>query len=174
MIQLKKEDTIIVTRHKGLVEWLNRYGITGEVKASVTPDDIRGKHVIGALPAHIAKDAFCVTSVDYICPFEKRGQELTADELEALGAKLFTYVVVPIVDSDPTDMMDETELTEEPKIIRCADCKWWRQDDDIAPYGYCYACKSGTYTEHWEISIRRKYKGDFFCADGELRTEEEE
>ena len=52
-------------------------------------------------------------------------------------------------------------------VIRCKDCKWWRKDKTDDPYGYCYACKSGTYTEHWEISIRRKYKGDFFCADAE-------
>ena len=37
----KKIETIIVTRHPGLVEWLERQGITGEVKASVTADDIR-------------------------------------------------------------------------------------------------------------------------------------
>ena len=59
-------------------------------------------------------------------------------------------------------------------IIRCYDCKWWMHDDDTDPYGYCYACKSGSYTEHWEISIRRKYKGDFFCADAELRDEEDD
>ena len=56
-------------------------------------------------------------------------------------------------------------------IIHCADCRWWKHDDDTDPYGYCYACKSGTYTEHWEISIHRKYKGDFYCADAEIREE---
>ena len=88
-------ETIIVTRHSGLVEWLERRGITGEVKPSVTADDVRGKHVIGALPAHIAQYAAYITSVDYTCPFEKRGKNLTADELEELGAKLFDYIVVP-------------------------------------------------------------------------------
>ena len=89
-------EIIIVTRHEGLVEWLARKGITGEVKPSVTIEDIRGKHVIGALPAHIAQHAQCMTSVDYSCPFEKRGKHLTADELEELGAKLFSYKVIPV------------------------------------------------------------------------------
>lgn len=92
----KKIETLIVTRHAGLVEWLERQGITGEVKASVTVDDIRGKHVVGALPAHIAQWAAYVTSVDYFCPLEKRGTELTADDLEKYGAKLFDYRVSPV------------------------------------------------------------------------------
>lgn len=62
----------------------------------------------------------------------------------------------------------------EPNLIHCADCRWWKQDEDIAPYGWCFACKSGTYTEHWDIMIRRKYQGDFFCADAEPRIEGED
>ena len=94
---MEEIETIIVTRHPGLVEWLEKRGITGKVKPSVTVNDIRGKHVIGALPAHIAQHAKYITSVDYICPFEKRGQDLSADELDALGAKLFDYRVIPVV-----------------------------------------------------------------------------
>ncbi len=94
-------ETIIVTRHPGLIEWLGRQGITGEVKPSVTVADIEGKHVIGALPAHIAQHALWVTSVDYSCPFEKRGKDLTADDLDSFGAKLFDYKVIPVIDTDP-------------------------------------------------------------------------
>ena len=93
---MEEYETIIVTRHQGLIDWLAKRGITGEVKPSVTVEDIKGKHVIGALPAHIAQWAAYVTSVDYFCPFEKRGQDLTADDLDNLGAKLFDYKVVPV------------------------------------------------------------------------------
>lgn len=92
--------TIIVTRHQGLVEWLARRGISGEVHQSVTARDVDGKHVIGALPAHIAQYALYVTSVDYVCPFEKRGQDLSADDLDAMGAKLFSYKVIPVVQAE--------------------------------------------------------------------------
>ena len=67
------------------------------------------------------------------------------------------------------------EITSaESNLIHCADCRWWKQDEDIAPYGWCFACRSDTYTEHWNITIRRKYKGDFFCADAEPRIEGED
>ena len=95
-MECKEIDTIIVTRHPGLVEWLEKQGITGEVKASVTANDILGKHVVGALPAHIAQYAAYITSVDYFCPFEMRGKDLTAEQLDEMGAKLFDYIVVPI------------------------------------------------------------------------------
>ena len=94
----KPVETIIVTRHQGLIDWLAKQGITGEVKASVTAEDIEGKHVYGALPAHIAQHALYMTSVDYSCPFEKRGKHLTAEDLDELGAKLFSYKVIPVVE----------------------------------------------------------------------------
>ena len=60
-------------------------------------------------------------------------------------------------------------------VIHCRTCKWWDTDENMFPLGYCNACKHGWYTEHWEINIRRTYKEDFFCADGEpLEVEEEE
>lgn len=87
-------DTIIVTRHNGLVDWLSRHGITGKVIASATADDVTGKHVIGALPLHLASLADRVTTVDYTCPMELRGKDLTAQQLDELGAVLNTYKVI--------------------------------------------------------------------------------
>lgn len=52
------------------------------------------------------------------------------------------------------------------EVVRCRDCRWWDKIEN-SPIGYCYACKHGHYSDKWEISIRRTYKGDFFCADGE-------
>ena len=58
-------------------------------------------------------------------------------------------------------------------VVRCKDCKWWdckTWDEKGEPlYGYCNACKHGHYSPNWEISINRKYKADWFCADGERR-----
>lgn len=59
-------------------------------------------------------------------------------------------------------------------IILCQDCKWWNQLEDGHPYGYCRACRSGTHTERWDISIKRQCKFDFFCADAEPREGEED
>ena len=56
-------------------------------------------------------------------------------------------------------------------VVRCRDCKWWDKKDE-SPYGYCHACKHGHWSEHWEISIYRTYKGDWYCADGERKYDE--
>lgn len=59
------------------------------------------------------------------------------------------------------------------EIIRCKDCRWWEKKE-YAHYGYCHAIKHRHYSRHWEINIYRTYEEDFYCADAELRTEEEE
>lgn len=64
---------LIVTRHVGLVEWLAQRGITGEVIAHATPDQVGGRHVVGALPMHLAASA--------------------ASVMDAGGASLTRYVV---------------------------------------------------------------------------------
>ena len=55
------------------------------------------------------------------------------------------------------------------EVVRCKDCRWWDKKDGDN-YGYCHAAKHGYFSEHWEISIYRTYKPDFFCADGERRS----
>lgn len=57
------------------------------------------------------------------------------------------------------------------EVIRCQDCEWWNKEDDSL-YGYCMAMKHGFFSDKWEISIYRRYKGDFYCADAERRTDE--
>jgi len=58
-------------------------------------------------------------------------------------------------------------------VVRCKDCKWWDNDEN-SPYGYCMAMKHGYNSANWEIGIYRKYKGDFYCADGEKKEDEVE
>ena len=74
---------------------------------------------------------------------------------------------------DAIDIVDEMEPAEQPEIIRCQHCKYWDRIED-SPIGYCHAIKHGYHSENWEIIIRRTYRGDFFCADGELRTKDDE
>ena len=57
-------------------------------------------------------------------------------------------------------------LKVQEQIVRCKDCKWWDKKEQSS-YGYCHAMKHGYHSEYWEIGIYRKYKADFFCADGE-------
>lgn len=87
---------LIVTRHTGMVEWLARRGITGEVKAQVTAADVRGRRVIGVLPLHLAAEAAEVVAVDMpglTLEQRQRINDLTVVEMEAAGARMTTYVV---------------------------------------------------------------------------------
>ena len=59
----------------------------------------------------------------------------------------------------------------QPEIIRCKDCRWWEKISESNCTGYCHAAKHGHFSKHWEISIIRTYRGDFYCADAERRTD---
>lgn len=62
----------------------------------------------------------------------------------------------------------------EPGLIHCLDCRWWDRLEEDHPYGYCLACRSGTHTERWEISIYRQNRYDFYCADAEPKENEDD
>lgn len=87
---------IIVTRHSGIVEWLKGQGINGEVITHVNdPDQVAGRVVYGILPYHLAFKAVKIVTIDMPeLPAEKRGVDLTPDEMDAYGAKLSAYIVM--------------------------------------------------------------------------------
>ena len=88
-------DTIICTRHAGLVAWLAARGITGEVISHVTsPDQVAGRVVYGVLPLHLAAEAEEVVVVDMPrLPAELRGVDLTPEQMDKAGATLARYRV---------------------------------------------------------------------------------
>ena len=87
--------TIIVTRHTGLIQWLKSHGIVGDVISHVEfPDQIRGKDVYGVLPLHLASVCNSVTTVDMPgLPSEKRGIDISVEEMDAYGATMSRYEV---------------------------------------------------------------------------------
>ncbi len=90
-------ETVIVTRHAGMVEWLALHGYTGNVLAQVKRSDVIGKVVVGVLPMHLAAVAAEIVTVDMpgLTP-EQRGQDLTPAEMDAAGATISRYVVTKI------------------------------------------------------------------------------
>ena len=54
-------------------------------------------------------------------------------------------------------------------LVRCGDCMYWDRLEPGHPYGYCHAAKHGYGSANWDISIYRKQKEDFFCADGDRK-----
>lgn len=85
---------IIVTRHRGVVAWLKRRGIVGEVIAHATPDEIRDRDVYGILPLHLAAEANSITVIDLpLLSTEQRGRDLNPIEMDNAGAKMIRYIV---------------------------------------------------------------------------------
>ena len=93
-------NTIVVTRHPGLLEVLRERGVVPQncedYYSHVTPELVRGKAVIGVLPLHLAAEADSVTEVALNLPPEARGRELTADEVRKYMIGVHTYKVTRI------------------------------------------------------------------------------
>jgi CRISPR-associated protein Csx16 len=87
-----------VTRHRGAAEWLRRKGIAAATVDHLDPAQVRqGDVVLGTLPVHVvaalnAKGAR-FKQLCYDTPVELRGTELSAEDLERLGARLVEYRV---------------------------------------------------------------------------------
>lgn len=90
---------IIVSRHRPLVEWLNKTGIFGDVIEHVAdPEILDGADVFGILPLHLAARCASVTEVSMPdLTLEQRQKnakgDMSVSEMDAAGAHLRTFVV---------------------------------------------------------------------------------
>ncbi|NLO80568.1 MAG: CRISPR-associated protein Csx16 [Xanthomonadaceae bacterium] len=86
----------IVSRHPGALEWLRRQGITGREVAHLDLGQVAaGDKVVGTLPismvAELCALGACYYHLELNLLREQRGRELSADELDAAGARLVPY-----------------------------------------------------------------------------------
>lgn len=89
-------ETVIVTRHPALLDLLKERGMVDnniKVRAHVTPDDVRGKHVIGILPLALAALAERVTEIPLALTPELRGKELDLETLRRVAGPAVSYRV---------------------------------------------------------------------------------
>jgi len=88
---------LVVTRHPNLVEYLRLHGFVPpcltEVVTHATPEQVRGKHVLGVLPHSLSCLCECFTEVPLNLPPELRGKELSVADLEQYAGKPVTYRV---------------------------------------------------------------------------------
>lgn len=87
---------VVVTRHPALVEYLTELGVVPagtEVVTHATAEQVRGRHVFGVLPLHLAAEAASVTEVTLRVPAELRGVELTLEQVRQFAGPLTTYKV---------------------------------------------------------------------------------
>lgn len=87
---------IIITRHPAFVEYLIEQGIADPdvpVIEHAEPSQIKGQHVVGMLPLHLAALADQVTTVPLDLPAELRGEELSLDQVRAHAGQPRHYSV---------------------------------------------------------------------------------
>ena len=90
------KNAVIISRHRGAIDWLAQQGITGTVVAHATKDDVLGKDVVGNLPLDLAALANTVTSILMTVPADMRGKDLTADDMVKMGARLQMFKVTAL------------------------------------------------------------------------------
>jgi len=94
--------TYFVSRHPGAIDWSRRLGIRVDRQLDhldidrITPGDV----VIGSLPVNLA-GAVCARNARYIhltldLPFDARGVELDAEDMQRFGAKLEEYRITRV------------------------------------------------------------------------------
>ena len=89
-------EQIVVTRHTALVAHLLDLGLVQDgvaVLAHATPEDLRGKHVIGVLPHHMSALAALYTEVPLLVPEQLRGRELSLEQVRQYAGAPVTYRV---------------------------------------------------------------------------------
>ena len=87
---------VVVTRHPALVQYLREEGYIpadAEVIPHATPENIRGKYVWGVLPLRLTALAASITEIPLDLPAERRGQELTIEQVRQYAGKPVTYTV---------------------------------------------------------------------------------
>ena len=89
-------NVLVITRHKGLVEYLKEKGFVPddcEVLGHATPDNVAGKDVWGVLPHNLSCLCNTFTEVPLNLPAELRGVELTKEQVEQYAGEPVTYQV---------------------------------------------------------------------------------
>jgi len=87
---------VIVTRHHGLVQYLIKKGLATPETAVVIHANaavVRDKHVCGILPHSLSCLTKSFTQIPLAIPLDKRGRELTMEEIEQYAGKPITYIV---------------------------------------------------------------------------------
>lgn len=91
---------LVITRHTALIEYLKEQQIiddSAEIISHVSdPEIVKGRHVIGVLPHSISCLTASFSEVPLNLPAEKRGVELTIQDMHEYAGEMVTYQVTKI------------------------------------------------------------------------------
>lgn len=88
-------ETIIVTKSPAIVQYIVELGLVSSARVLLLPraEDVRGKHVIGELPLHLAALAESVTEIPLDIPVSLLGKELSLEQVRKYAEPPVTYTV---------------------------------------------------------------------------------
>jgi len=89
-------EKLVVTRYKSLVTYLKKIKLIDDntrVISHAKIEDIQNKHVIGVLPYWLSCHTAKFTEVQLRVPSERRGHELTVEEIEFYSLDPHTYEI---------------------------------------------------------------------------------
>ncbi len=89
-------EKLVVTRYKSLVTYLKKIELINDntkIISHAKIEDVQNKHVIGVLPYWLSCHTGKFTEIQLRILSEKRGQELTVDEIEFYSLDPHTYEV---------------------------------------------------------------------------------
>ena len=96
-------EKIVVTRYKSLVDYLIELNLIDKdtkITAHANIDDVKDKHVLGVLPLWLSCHAAKITEIQLKLPAEKRGKELTIEEVRFFALSPRTYTVNEVAFND--------------------------------------------------------------------------
>ena len=101
--------TVVVSRHETFIQHLRNIGLVNDdteiVSHVYNEDQIKGAHVIGMLPLHLAALTAKITFVPLNLTLEQRerekntGEEIPIEEIEAAAGEPKSYSVIEIEDT---------------------------------------------------------------------------
>lgn len=104
---------------------------------------------------------------------EKRTEERTETHGVCLDAIDRQRAIDDLKCKDPSQIWNTADVevwvnalpSAQPEIVRCKDCKHWKDSDGVYRRGIGAESKC-------PVNIRAVYEGNFYCADAERRTDE--
>lgn len=96
-------ERLVVTRYVSLVQYLKEIGLIDNSTKVITRaeiKDVEGKHVLGVLPYWLSCHTGKYTEVQIRVPSERKGKELSLEEIQFYSLEPKTYVIkeVPFED----------------------------------------------------------------------------
>ena len=89
-------EKLVVTRYQSLVEYMIKIKLIDKDTKVITHakiNDVKGKHVFGVIPYWLACHAKKFTEIQLRVPTERKGKELSLEEVEFYSLEPKTYTI---------------------------------------------------------------------------------